>query len=217
VLLCVPVQLMADRGLPVITVCFNYACNRTAQVRPSSEQWQAVVNQFKPPAQSAAEERQMIRRAIAILEHIAGTWTPTYRDRGRNPIVDDWPGQMDCIDESTSTKRYLDLLQEWQLLQWHRSVERAYRTPHLVDPHWAGQIIELESQDRYIVDPGFSITVTRLIYRPGAHGKEKIRSSRMAGIRQRAGAPPRREFHLSIQTHRAGWVSTVSSGKLAGP
>ena len=97
----------------------------------------------------------MIRRAIAVLEHIAGTQTPTFRDRGRNPIVDDWPGQMDCIDESTNTKRYLDLLQERGLLRWHRVVERAYRTPHLVDPHWAGQIVELETLDHYVVDSWF--------------------------------------------------------------
>lgn len=97
----------------------------------------------------------MIRRAIAVLEQIAGTQTPTFRDRGRNPIIDDWPGQMDCIDESTNTRRYLDLLQERGLLRWHRAAGRAYRTPHLVDPHWAGQIVELETLDHYVVDSWF--------------------------------------------------------------
>lgn len=144
--------LADDRPLPDITICYNYDCNRTAHVRPLADEWNTVVNQFKPQARSAAEEREMIRRAVAILEHIAGTQTPTFRDRGRNPIVDDWPGQMDCIDESTNTRRYLDVLQQRGLLRWHRVVERAYRTPYLVDPHWAGQIIELETLDRYVVD-----------------------------------------------------------------
>jgi len=148
--------LMAvDRPLPEVTICYNYDCNRTAHVRPAAGEWQTVVNQFKPPARSAAEERDMIRRAIAVLEHIAGTQTPTFRDRGRNPIVDDWPGQMDCIDESMNTKRYLDLLQERNLLRWHRVADRAYRAPHLFDQHWAGQIIELETLDSYIVDSWF--------------------------------------------------------------
>ena len=147
--------LAVDRPLPVITICYNYNCNRTAHVRPASGEWQAVRNQFRPAARSAVEERQMIRRAIAILEHIAGMQTPTFRDRGRNPIVDDWPGQMDCIDESTNTARYLDLLQERGLLNWHRAVGRTYRTPHLVDPHWAGQIIELDTLDHYVVDSWF--------------------------------------------------------------
>ena len=144
-----------DRPLPEVTICYNYDCNRTAHVRPGVDEWSTIVNQFKPAARSAVEERGMIRRAVAVLEHIAGTQTPTYRDRGRNPIVDDWPGQMDCIDESTNTKRYLDLLQERGLLRWHRVAERVYRAPHLFDQHWAGQIIELETLDRYVVDSWF--------------------------------------------------------------
>jgi len=147
--------LAIGRPLPDITICYNYDCNRTAHVRPGADEWNTVVNQFKPVAGSAAEERGMIRRAVAVLEHIAGMQTPTYRDRGRNPIVDDWPGQMDCIDESTNTKRYLDLLQERGLLRWHRVAERVYRAPHLFDQHWAGQIIELGTLDSYVVDSWF--------------------------------------------------------------
>ena len=152
-LLAAPLAVMAvDAQLPEFTICYNYSCNRTARVRPAAWEWQTVVNQFKPPARSAAEERQMIRRAIAVLEYIAGTQTPTFRDRGRNPIIDDWPGQMDCIDESTNTARYLELLQAQGLLRWHTVVGRAYRAPHLFDPHWAGQIVERETRDHYVVD-----------------------------------------------------------------
>ena len=150
--LSVPLLVMAAAELPVITICYNYNCNRTAAVHPAAAEWQRVINQFQPTAHSAAAERTMIRQAIAILEDIAGTQTPTYLDRGRNPIVDDWPGQMDCIDESTNTKRYLDLLQARGLLHWHRVVERAYRAPYVFDQHWAGQIIELETLDSYVVD-----------------------------------------------------------------
>jgi hypothetical protein len=141
-----------DRPLPDITICYNYSCKRTENVRPAAGEWQEVVNQFIPAARSAAEEREMIRRAIGILERIAGTQTPTYRDRGRNPVVDDWPGQMDCIDESINTMRYLDLLQERGLLHWHHAVGRAYRAPYIFDQHWAGQIIELETLEYYAVD-----------------------------------------------------------------
>ena len=141
-----------DSQLPELTICYNYNCSRSALVRPAAGEWQTVVNQFQPAARSAVEEREMIRRAIAVLEQIVGMQTPTFRDRGRNPIIDDWPGQMDCIDESTNTKRYLDLLQAQGLLRWHRVAERAYRAPYLFDPHWAGQIIELESGASYVVD-----------------------------------------------------------------
>ena len=82
-----PVVAFDSPPLPDITICYNYSCNRSARVRPAAEEWQMVINQFKPPARSAVEERGMIRRAIAILERIAGTQTLTFRDRGRNPIV----------------------------------------------------------------------------------------------------------------------------------
>jgi len=150
--LTVPLQVRADTALPTITICFNYNCNRTALVRPAAGEWQTVINLFQPTAHSAAAEREMIRQAIATLESIAGKQTPTFRDRGRNPIVDDWPGQMDCIDESTNTRRYLDLLQERGLLRWHRVAERAYRAPYILDQHWAGQITELATLDNYVVD-----------------------------------------------------------------
>lgn len=141
-----------ERPPPEILICYNYSCNRTAHVRPSIEDWGRVVAPFKPAAHSPQEERQMIRRAIALLEQIAGEQTPTYRDRGRNPIVDAWPGQMDCIDESINTARYLELLQQRGLLRWHTVVERAYRAPFMLDQHWAGQIVELQTDKRYAVD-----------------------------------------------------------------
>jgi hypothetical protein len=141
-----------DSPLPSILICYNYDCNRTALVQPSAGEWQTVVDQFKPPARSPTVEREMIRRAIAVLEYIAGTQSPTFRDRGRNPVIDDWPGQMDCIDESINTSRYLDLLQERGLLHWHRTAGRAYRAPYLFDPHWGGLIVELATLERYVVD-----------------------------------------------------------------
>ena len=151
--LVMPLPVAAvDTPLPGIMVCYNYDCNRTALVQPSAEEWQTVVNQFKPSARSPSEEREMIRRAIAVLEHIAGAQTPTFRDRGRNPVIDDWPGQMDCIDESINTSHYLDLLQERGLLRWHRTAGRVYRAPYWFDPHWGGLILELGTLEKYVVD-----------------------------------------------------------------
>jgi hypothetical protein len=147
--------LAGEQVAPSFRVCFNYDCNRTREVRLSPGEWQVVVNQFRPAARSAAEERDMIRRAIAVLEHIAGTQTPTHRDRGGNAIPENNHGQMDCIDESTNTSSYLSRLEAHGLLRWHRVAERAYRAPYWIDVHWAGQIVEIATQDRYVVDSWF--------------------------------------------------------------
>jgi hypothetical protein len=100
-----------DRPSLDIVIYYNYSCSRSAPVRSAIEDWKMVTDQSRPVARSPIEERQMIRRAIGLLEQIAGEQTPTWRDRSRNPIVDEWKGQMDCIDESTNTARYLELLQ----------------------------------------------------------------------------------------------------------
>ena len=153
-LLAVSVQA-SEQVSPVYRVCFNYDCNRSQTVRLSAEEWRVVVSQFHPAARSAGEERGMIRRAIAVLEYITGTKTPTHRDRGGNAIPENNHGQMDCIDESTNTSIYLSLLEMHGLLRWHRVSERAYRAPYWVDVHWAGQIVEVRTQDRYVVDSWF--------------------------------------------------------------
>ena len=150
-LLSLPLAAL-ERQPPVIKVCYNYSCSRSAHVRPAVEDWEKLADLFKPAARTPAEERQMIRQAIARLEQLAGEQTPTWRDRGRNPIVDDWPGQMDCIDESTNTVRYLEVLQQHGLLRWHDVLERAYRAPFILDQHWAGQIVELQTGERFAVD-----------------------------------------------------------------
>lgn len=153
-LLSVPARA-SELVSPVYRVCFNYDCNRLQTVRLSPEEWRVVVNQFRPAATTAAEERDMIRRAIAVLEYVSGTQTPTHRDRGGNAIPENTHGQMDCIDESTNTSSYLTLLEAYGLLRWHRVAERAYRAPYWLDVHWAAQIVETETQQRYVVDSWF--------------------------------------------------------------
>ena len=63
-------------------------------------------------------------------------------------------GQMDCVDESINTTTYLKLFEEGGLLRWHRVVERIQRRA-LFDAHWAGQIQEIETGDRYVIDSWF--------------------------------------------------------------
>jgi len=107
---------------------------------------------FVTAAGSALLEREQVRQAIALMEQFVGRHTPTWRDRGRNPPTDAWPGQMDCIDESFNTTRYLQLFAAYGGLRWHRVSERVVRAPYLFDLHWAGQLVERDTQRHYAVD-----------------------------------------------------------------
>ena len=142
----------SDTGVPGFTVCYNYGCKRMTRVVLTPDEWNEVLAVFAADADSAARERQQIRQAVALMERFVGHHIPTWRDRGRNPPTDAWPGQMDCIDESVNTTRYLQLFATYGGLRWHRVSGRVVRAPFLFDLHWAGQLVERATQRHYVVD-----------------------------------------------------------------
>ena len=142
-------------GVPEFTVCYNYGCKHMERVRLTPAEWNEVLAVFATAADSAQQERQQIRQAVALMEQCVGRHTPTYRDRGGNPPTDGWPGQMDCIDESVNTTRYLQLFATYGGLRWHRVSGRVERSPYILDLHWAGQLVERATQQHYAVDSWF--------------------------------------------------------------
>jgi hypothetical protein len=139
-------------GVPEITVCYNYGCKRMPRVTLTPAEWSEVLAVFAMTADSARQERQQVRQAISLMERFVGRHIPTWRDRGRNPPTDAWPGQMDCIDESINTTRYLQLFATYGGLRWHRVSGRVVRAPLLFDLHWAGLLVERDTQRHYVVD-----------------------------------------------------------------
>ena len=154
--LCMPLAAwQSPTGVPEFSVCYNYGCKHLEWVSLTSAEWNEVLAVFATAADSAQQERQQIRQAIALMEQFVGRHTPTYRDRGRNPPTDDWPGQMDCIDESVNTTSYLQLFETYGGLRWHRVSGRVARAPYFFDLHWAGQLVERATQQHYAVDSWF--------------------------------------------------------------
>jgi len=160
VLFCLGVSLLSagtlgNRGEPLhkVDVCYDYACSTRSSITFSVEEWQRIRRLFSDTVASPHEERQSIRRAIALMERIAGRQTPTFRDRaGNNKFQNDGAGQMDCIDESMNATSYLRLLEQNGLIKKHRLRERVSRAPHIFDFHWGAQIEEIGSGQRYVVD-----------------------------------------------------------------
>lgn len=137
-----------------IPVCYNFGCNTRETIGITEDEWAQVVNWFHPRAKDASEERKQIQHAIGWLEVVVGRYTPIHRDKGQNRFRDTSFGQMDCIDESINTTTYLKLLERYRLLRFHRVLERAYRRT-MWDQHWAGQIEDIASGERWIVDSWF--------------------------------------------------------------
>jgi hypothetical protein len=142
-----------------IPVCFDFSCRTNVTVSLDSEDWQDVYEIFKN-SKSAMQERDSIKQAIAVIEHLVGQYTPTHRDIARNwsekyQELAALPGQMDCIDESINTTTYLRLLEQAGLLKFHRVLGRAYRKS-LIDQHWAAEVVDIQNGQHYVIDSWFA-------------------------------------------------------------
>ncbi len=138
------------------SVCFDHTCASVVTISLTADEWRAVTRLLQPGAASAIAERAAVAEAIALFEAIVGRYTGTHRDRGRNLRGIGQPGQLDCIDESTNTTTYLNLLERDGLLRHHRVGRRSTRFGLFVGmPHTTAVIIEAGSGRRYAVDSWF--------------------------------------------------------------
>ena len=148
-------------------VCYDFGCRHSSEVSLSVEEWRSVEIIFD--AEDAAGEREDIKQAVAWMETLAGKYSPIHKDLGMNlPVVEEsetgkkarkqgtslFPGQLDCIDESLNTTRYLTLFEQGGLLKFHSVGSRVYRRSILYQ-HWAAQVIDVTSNQRYVIDSWF--------------------------------------------------------------
>lgn len=104
-----------------VSICFNYGCFSQAQATFSTAQL-ARVTQTLTGAHTPSEERALLAKVIGQLYAWAGEQTPIHADRGGNFADNGMYGTMDCIDHSTTTTRFLKLLEQHHALRFHRVV-----------------------------------------------------------------------------------------------
>jgi len=149
-------EIITNPSPDKFSVCLDHSCYTVMTQAISEQSWSSVNDPLKIPAESAAQERLAIAKALARMEIIVGKQTGTDADQGGN-----WPGfghagQMDCIDESTNSTTYLRMLEKEGYLNHHRVVGRATRFGIFVGaPHTTAVIQENDSQTRYAVDSWF--------------------------------------------------------------
>jgi hypothetical protein len=157
VALCVALGLAAPAALaaPRVDVCWDYGCDRQATVEIPGPAWQRIRSLFAPPAADPAGERARIARAIALFETATGRVIGTEADLGGNRAGSGREFQMDCIDESRNTDRYLRVLEDHALLHWHEVAERRKRAPWILDQHWTAVVREPDSGSAWAIDSWF--------------------------------------------------------------
>lgn len=157
-------------GLDNISICHGFGCRIQESISITGQEWSQIKAFFRQPVETPAAEREQIRKAAGWFEVIAGRHSPIHLDKGKNEIPGrfenvrrgpDAPlqaastvGQMDCIDESLNVTTFLTLMEQAGLFRHHRVVERAHRRSAL-DQHYAGQVEEIGSGARWVVDSWF--------------------------------------------------------------
>lgn len=146
------------QGAAVVEVCFNYGCANRVEV-VLAEDGLAGVASVLAQATDADSERAAIARAVGMMQRLSAGQTPIGADRGGNFRDDDVVGRMDCIDHSTTTTHFLELMAARGWLRFHRvqAVER--RAPYLVVQHFSAVIEETDAPAPQAIVPAASAPV----------------------------------------------------------
>lgn len=138
-------------------VCHQQGCAEQTALQLTPAEAQSILQGFTVPPTTAAQERSSVALAISRFEQISGPRTGTDRDLGGTFPGAFRAGQMDCIDESTNTTTYLQLLDGAGLLHWHTVVKPVTRLPIPRGwwPHTSAAIREDATGTEYAVDSWF--------------------------------------------------------------
>lgn len=154
-------ELIAERGLPPpsrakFTVCFNYGCSSTKEIKLSEAEWAEVAALVQTQAPTAEAERKQLAAAVAKLELIVERYTAT-KDLGGTLKNVNKSGQLDCMDEATNTTTYLVLLEQQGFVHFHKTQTTAWRGAIIVShwPHTTAVVRETATQADYVIDSWF--------------------------------------------------------------
>ena len=138
------------------SICYDHSCASVETVSVNKDEWRRAIAPLSRVAKSAPDERAAIADSVAVFEEIIGERLGTSVDRGGNLAGLGKPKQLDCIDESTNTNTYLQMLEQEGLLTYHTVMDRSTRFGIFVGmPHTTAVIRENDTGVRYAVDSWF--------------------------------------------------------------
>ena len=134
--------------------CHGYGWSQQMRIGLHTAEWNMVLQLFDPVAKTAEQERTQIASAVAMMEQYSAAITGTGNDQPKAPIIRQSDKELDCIDETINTTKYLTFLDQAGALYWHEVASPVYKG-YLIDgtyPHNSAAIKEKESAQIYVVD-----------------------------------------------------------------
>lgn len=136
------------------TLCHGYGCSYKTITNFTDSEWRAVQQIFKRPAKTPKGERIKIAQAIALMEKQMGAAIGTDIDLPKAPITRQSNKELDCIDETVNTTKYLGFLADEGWLKFHSVGRPVYKGYMLngVYPHNSASVVEIETGDIFVID-----------------------------------------------------------------
>jgi len=135
---------------PIFIICYDFGCKSHQSVEFNADQWHKISALFTS-VQNADDEKQSLRKAIALMETFSGELIGTSLDVGRNYSGSVIPKQMDCIDESTNTFQYLHAIEGLGLMKWHSVGLKKRRIVWFIS-HWTAVVEETITKQKFAID-----------------------------------------------------------------
>ena len=133
-----------------IMICYGYGCLVQKQIIILESELKPLIQKIQN-AQNDEEERQKTAEVLGELYKIAGTQSPIWQDRAGN--YNDPPfGKMDCIDHSTTSDRFLKMLEGRAVFKWHK-IAKIQRRFFLIFPsHYSAAMENLVENQVFVFD-----------------------------------------------------------------
>ena len=136
------------------TYCSDHGCKVQQAVKLTDADWASITEPLAMPAADAAAERQAVIEAVGRYETTVARQTGTAVDRGGTSVFPG-PRQLDCVDESVNTTRFLTLLEKAGLLHFHQRGQPAHRFMSGGLTHMTATLRELDGGQSWAVDSWF--------------------------------------------------------------
>lgn len=143
-----------DASREKFTLCHGYGCSYKTITNFTDSEWRAVKTIFNKKSKTAEVERLKIAQAIALMEKQMGVAIGTDIDLPKAPLTRQSVKELDCIDETINTTKYLSFLEEEGLLKFHDVGQPVYKGYMLngVYPHNSASVVEIQTGDVYVID-----------------------------------------------------------------
>lgn len=135
-------------------MCHGYNCTSRTYARFTSKQWKSIKRIFRYKSKTPETERQKIAQSIALMEKYTSRLIGTEKDQAKAPIFKESDYELDCIDETVNTSKFLEFLEEAELLKHHNVGRPAYRGlgSNFMYPHNTATVVENGTGVIYVVD-----------------------------------------------------------------